>query len=91
MIIEKLKEDNTLSELDIQKKLIEKGVNMSASTIRRALKVGKYTYKIPNISTMILTSNQMKARKLFWGKYLEEDWSKYIFTNEVFFSRKNEK
>ena len=34
---------------------------------------------------MILTSNQMKARKLFWEKYLEEDWSKYKFTDEVVF------
>ena len=40
-----LKEDNTLSALDIQKKLIDKGVNVSASTIRRALKMRKYTYK----------------------------------------------
>ena len=27
----------------------------------------------------------MKARKLFWDKYLEEDWSKYVFTDEVVF------
>ena len=27
----------------------------------------------------------MKARKLFWNKYLKEDWSKYIFTDEVVF------
>ena len=58
-----LKEDNTLSSLNIQKKLINKGVNMSTSTIRRALKKKKYTYKIPNIAAMILTSIQMKARK----------------------------
>ena len=38
-----------------------------------------------NIVTMILTSNQMKARKLFWEKYLEEDWSKYKFTDKVVF------
>ena len=83
MIMEILKGDNTLSALDIQKKLIDKGVNVSTSTIRRALKMRKYTYKKPNIATMILTSNQMKARKLFWEKYLMEDWSKYIFTDEV--------
>ena len=34
---------------------------------------------------MILTSNQIKARKLFREKYLEEVWSKYIFTDEVVF------
>ena len=34
---------------------------------------------------MILTSNQIKARKLFWEKYSEEDLSKYKFTNEVVF------
>ena len=27
----------------------------------------------------------MKARKLFWEKYLEEDPLKYIFTDEVVF------
>ena len=30
-----LKEDNTLSAFEIKKKLIDKGVNASASTIRR--------------------------------------------------------
>ena len=83
--MEILKVDNTLSALDIQKKLIDKGVNVSTSTIRRALKMRKYTYKKSNIATMILTSNQMKARKLFWEKYLEEEWSKYKFTDEVVF------
>ena len=34
---------------------------------------------------MILTSIQINARKLFWEKYLEEDLSKYIFTDEVVF------
>ena len=32
---------------------------------------------------MILTSNQIKAKKLFWEKYFEEYWSKYIFTDEL--------
>ena len=32
---------------------------------------------------MILISKQMKAIKLFWEKYLEVDWSKYIFTDEA--------
>ena len=36
-----LKEDNTLSAFDIQKKLIDNGVNVSTSTIRRALKMRK--------------------------------------------------
>ena len=45
MIIEIPKEDNTLSALDIQKKLIDKELNVSTSTIRRALKMKKYTYK----------------------------------------------
>ena len=85
MIMEILKVDNNLSALDIQKKLIDKEVNASTSTIRRALKMRKYTYKKTNIVTMILTSNHMKARKFFWEKYLEEDWSKYIFTDEVVF------
>ena len=34
---------------------------------------------------MILTSNQMKARKLFREKYLEEYLSIYIFTDEDVF------
>ena len=34
-----MKKDNSLSALDIQKKLIDKGVNMSTSTIRRELKM----------------------------------------------------
>ena len=37
--------DNTLSTPDIQKKLIDKGVNTNTSTIRSALKMRKYTYK----------------------------------------------
>ena len=45
MIREMLKEDNTLSAFDIQKKLIDNGVNVSTSTIRRALKMRKYTCK----------------------------------------------
>ena len=43
--MEMLKEVNTLSALDIQKKLIDNGVNVSTSIIRRALKIRKYTYK----------------------------------------------
>ena len=38
-------------------------------------------------SSMIITLNQMKAMKLFWEKYLEEDWSKSIFTDKVAFVR----
>ena len=45
----------------------------------------KSFHKKENIVTMILTSNQMKVRKLFWDKYLEDDWSKYIFTDVVVF------
>ena len=85
MIIEMLKDDNTLSAIDIQKKLIDNGVNVSTSTIRRAWKMKMYTYKKPNITAMILTSNQMKARELLWEKYLEEDRPKYIFADEVVF------
>ena len=33
----------------------------------------------------------MKARKLFWDKYLKEDWSKYIHWWSCFQRRKNEK
>ena len=44
MIMEMLKEVNTLSALDIIK-LIDNGVNVSTSTIRRALKMRKHTYK----------------------------------------------
>ena len=35
IITEMLKEDNTLSALEIQKKLIDKGVNESISRIRK--------------------------------------------------------
>ena len=45
----------------------------------------------PNIALIILTSSQMKARKLFWDKYLKEDWSKYIHWWSCFQRRKNEK
>ena len=48
-----LKEDNILSAFEIQKKLIDKGVNVSTSTIRRALKVKRYKYQHPNNATMI--------------------------------------
>ena len=43
--MEMLKEVNTLSALDIQQKVIDKGINVSTSTIRRALEIRKYTYK----------------------------------------------
>ena len=91
MIMEMLKVDNTLSALDIQKKIIDKGVNLSVSTIRKALKMRKYSYKKQNIATIILTSIQMKARKLFSEKYLMEDISKYIHWWSCFQRRKNEK
>ena len=48
-----LKEDNTLSTFEIQKKLIDKRVNENASTIRSTLKVKRYKYQNPNIATMI--------------------------------------
>ena len=40
-----LKEVNNLSALDIKKKLVDNGVNVSTSTIRIALKMRKYSYK----------------------------------------------
>ena len=46
MIMGMLKVNNNLSVLDIQKKLIDKEVNVSTSAIRRALKMRKYTYNI---------------------------------------------
>ena len=45
MIMEMKQKDNILWALDIQKKLIDKGVNVSTSIIRRALKMRKNTYK----------------------------------------------
>ena len=39
------KKDNILSARDILKKIIDKGVNVSTSTIRWALKMRMYTYK----------------------------------------------
>ena len=44
MIMEMLKEINTLSALDIQKKLINNGVNVNTLAIKRALKMRKYSY-----------------------------------------------
>ena len=64
IITEMLREDNTLSALEIQKELIDKWVNVSISKIRKALKMRKYRYQNTNIDTMILTSNQAKARKI---------------------------
>ena len=60
---------------------------MSTSIIRRALKKRKYSYIKTNIAIMILASNQMKARKLFWEKYLEEDLLKYIHLLMNLFSK----
>ena len=72
MIMEMLKEDNTLSALDIQKKLIDKWVSMSTSTIRRALKMRKYTYKNKYCyNDLNIESNESK--KMFWEICLEED------------------
>ena len=67
--MEILEVDNTLSAFEIQKKLIDKEVNMSTSTIRIALKVRRHKYQKPNIAAMILTSNYMTARKMLWEKY----------------------
>ena len=85
-----LKEDNTLSALNIQKKIINKGVNVSTSTIRRALKMRKYMYKKTNIAIMIIKSDQMKAIKLFWEKYLEENWPNISLMMKLFSNEKNE-
>ena len=38
-----IKNNNILLALDVQKKLIDKGVNVSTSTIRRVSKMRKYT------------------------------------------------
>ena len=83
--METLEVDNTLSAFEIQKKLIDKEVNMSTSTIRIALKVIRYKYQKPNIAAMILTSNLTITRKMLWEKYLGEDRFKYIITEEVVF------
>ena len=64
IITEMVKEYNTLSALEIQKKLIDKWVNVSIFKIRKALKMRKYKYQNSNIDTMISTSNQAKARKM---------------------------
>ena len=86
-----LKEANTLSVEEIQAKLKDKGINVSASVVRRAFKSRKYKYrnKKTNVETMLLNSNQKRARKCFWEKYINLDYSKIIFTDEWVFKYLN--
>ena len=57
-----LKEDNTLSAVEKQQKMDSLGIKVSNSTIRRALNAKKYAYRKPNIESMLLNTNQKKAR-----------------------------
>ena len=41
------------------------GIKVSSSTIRRALRHRKYTYRIPNIESMLLNSAQKKLKEDF--------------------------
>ena len=64
-----LKEDNTLSTEEIQQKMDGQGIKVSNSTIRRALNAKKYTYRKPNIESMLFNTNQKKARIEFNQNY----------------------
>ena len=61
------------------------GIKVSSSTIRRALRHRKYTYRKPNIESMLLNSAQKKVREDFCQKYLDSDYTKMIFTDECVF------
>ena len=77
-----LKEDNTLSAEEIQQKMDNQGIKVSNSTIRRALNAKKYTYRKPNIESMLLNTNQKKTRIEFSQNYIDSDHTKMIFTDE---------
>ena len=80
-----LKEDNTLSAEEIQQKMDNQGIKVSNSTIRRALNAKKYTYRKPNIESMLLNTNQKKTRIEFSQNYIDSDYTKMIFTDECVF------
>ena len=80
-----MKEDNTLSAEEIQQKMDIQGIKVSNSTIRRALNDKKYTYRKPYIESMLLNTNQKKARIEFSQNYIDHDYTKMIFTDECVF------
>ena len=61
------------------------GIKVSNSTIRRALNAKKYTYRKPNIESMLLNTNQKKTRIEFSQNYIDSDYTKMIFTDECVF------
>ena len=67
------------------KKWDSQGIKVSNSTIRRALNAKKYTYRKPNIESMLLNKNQKKARIEFSQNYIDSDYTKMIFTEECVF------
>ena len=80
-----LKENNTLSSEEIQQKMDSQGIKVNNSIIRRALNAKKYTYRKPNIESMLLNTNQKKARIEFSQNYIDSDYTKMIFTDECVF------
>ena len=79
-----LKEDNTLSAEEIQQKMDNQGIKVSNSTIRRALNAKKYTYRKPNIESMLLNTNQKKKRIEFSQNYIDSDYIKWSLQTSVF-------
>ena len=61
------------------------GIKVSNSTIRRALNAKKYTYRKPNIESMLLNTNQKKARIEFSQNYIDSDYTKMICIDECVF------
>ena len=80
-----LKDDNTLSAVEIQQKLEEQGIRVSNSSITSALKLRKYNYKKTNVETMLLNYVQKILRKDFCQNYINSDSSKMIFMDEYVF------
>ena len=54
-------------------------MEVSNSSIRRALGIRKYAYKKPNIETTILNAAQKKTKTEFCQNYIDSDYSKMIF------------
>ena len=80
-----MKDENTLSAEEIQHNIDSQGIKVSNSAIIRTLKAKKYTYRKPNIESMLLDTNQKKARIEFSQNYIDSDYTKMIFTDECVF------
>jgi transposase len=76
--------NETVTSHEIQGKMEEKGVNISARTVRRRLKEAGGKYNLP-ILKPLLSDKHQKQRRIWAKNHRNFDWRKVIFTDESTF------